>query len=181
MPQITFSIPYTDYLNINRAWRKSGNHIYLRPEAKLAKKAVGMACMVANAGKVWEKRKVHVDILFHRPDMRSDPDNFLKLILDSIKDVIGVGDNWYAPSMDWQIVLVSAGENPRFEITVTQYSKDAEEIEVDIIACPRHRWETMDGCQHCAWHESGAEPSCRDSGKPIRVVTTLKGMVDLEE
>jgi len=115
--QITFITPYTDHLNINRAWRRHGTHTYLRPEAKAAKQSVGYACMIANAGKQWQsKKKVFVDIMFYRPDMRSDPANFVKLILDSIKDVIGVGDNWYEHSMRW----VKDKNDPRFEITITQ-------------------------------------------------------------
>ena len=114
--QITFTTPYTDYLNINRAWRRAGTHTYLRPEARATRRAVGTACMIANAGRVWRKDKLFVAIVFYRSDMRSDPDNFVKEILDSIKDVIGVGDNWYEHSMRWQKVK----DNPRFEITVTQ-------------------------------------------------------------
>jgi len=119
--QITFTTPYDPALSENIAYGYrggGGKHKYLKTKSKRARETVGWYCKLANnaAGARWQKGKIRVTIMVHRPHMRGDPINFQKLIVDGIKLVIGVDDNQYEGHTQW----VLDRDNPHFEITVTQ-------------------------------------------------------------
>jgi len=50
--------------------------------------------------------------------MLGDPINFQKLIVDGIKEIIGVDDNQYEAETKWQMAVDK--KKPYIEITVTQ-------------------------------------------------------------
>ena len=60
------------------------------------------------------KAKTHVGIMVYRPDMRSDPANFIDSILDIVKTGIGVDDRWFSVSLDWELA-----PKPKARIVVT--------------------------------------------------------------
>lgn len=53
--------------------------------------------------------------MVYRPDMRSDPANFIDVILDIVKVAINIDDRWYAGSWDWCIDK----KNPRVEVSIS--------------------------------------------------------------
>lgn len=55
-------------------------------------------------GEEFERHKIYVDIMVYRPDMRTDPVNFVDMICDAVKRGIGIDDNIYAGSWDWELV-----------------------------------------------------------------------------
>jgi hypothetical protein len=50
-----------------------------------------------------KKEKIKIDIFVSKPNMRSDPANYIDGALDAIKKVIGVDDNYYCGSWDWTV------------------------------------------------------------------------------
>jgi len=116
--QITFTTDYNTALSINMAYGYRGKRKYMRPATKAAMDKVGWDCHLANRGRVWNTGKVRVEILVHRPDMRCDPDNLEKLIVDAIKKIIRVDDTWYEAHTKWQ--MAADKKRPFIMVTVTQ-------------------------------------------------------------
>ena len=61
--------------------------------------------------------KTWVHIKVFKPDMKLDPCNVIGMIVDGIKRGIGIDDNLYAGSWDWELVT---DESERIEIVVEQ-------------------------------------------------------------
>lgn len=84
--------------------RKEG-HVELRAEARAFRQMLGLSLKRALAGTKVVQNKVWLDILIQKPNQRGDAANFVDLICDAVKDVIGVDDRWYSIRfLDWQIV-----------------------------------------------------------------------------
>lgn len=64
-------------------------------------------------GEEFKPHKIYVDIMVYRPDMRTDPVNFVDMICDAVKRGIGIDDNIYAGKWDWELV------DPPGEIVIT--------------------------------------------------------------
>lgn len=116
-------------------WAASKNHIYamrnqghvaLRSAAAAYRDMIGWRIKEALAGKVIKNNKIWIDIFIQKPNQRGDAVNFVDLICDAVKRVIGVDDRWYSlRRVDWEI----AKDNPRIFIGIGQ-----EDVE-DAIAC----------------------------------------------
>lgn len=77
---------------------------------RMARGACVEGKVVFNPGKVW------VHVMVYRPDFMADPVNFIGMIVDGIKRGIGVDDNVYSGSWDWEVDKLK----PRIEIRVEQ-------------------------------------------------------------
>ncbi len=108
----SITIPYNTVLSKNVMWRHAKGRTYLNPATKAEIDAIAWELK----GGAWRKSKLFVDIMIYRPDMRSDPVNFLDAIIDGIKVATGVDDNLYSGSWDWELDK----ENPRITITISQ-------------------------------------------------------------
>lgn len=112
-------IPYVTAFSVNQMYLpKQGGGKYLNPDTKAEQIRI---CYLlrgerARLGQVWEDKKTYVKIIVYRPDMRSDPSNFEKAIVDGIKLGIDVDDRWYEVETQWKL----DSEKPRIEITVWQ-------------------------------------------------------------
>lgn len=66
----------------------------------------------------WDsERKIKVNIMIYRSNLKADPQNFVDTICDGVKYGINVDDNVYAGSWDWE--LVQKGDE-RIIIAVSQ-------------------------------------------------------------
>ncbi len=116
-------------------WAASKNHIYalrnrghvaLRQEAIAYRDMIGWKIKQALGTQRVINNKVWIDIFIQKPNQKGDAVNFVDLICDSIKRVIGVDDRWYSlRRVDWEI----AKHDPRIFIGIGQ------EAVVDAIAC----------------------------------------------
>jgi len=50
-----------------------------------------------------QQKKTWVKIMVYRPDMKSDPINFLDVIADGVKAGLGIDDNLFAAVVDWEL------------------------------------------------------------------------------
>lgn len=64
--------------------------------------------------------KTWVRIMVYRPDMRSDPINFMDVIADGIKVGLGIDDNMFAVVVDWELEK----GNPGITIEIEQRGDD---------------------------------------------------------
>lgn len=64
----------------------------------------------------FKSRKTWLRIMVFRPDMASDPINFLDVIADGVKVGLGIDDNLFAAVADWEL----KPQNPGIVIEVEQ-------------------------------------------------------------
>jgi hypothetical protein len=94
-------------------WAGSKNHIYamrsqghvaLRERSKAFRDLVGWKLKQALVGQAIKNNKVWLDIFVQKPNQRGDCVNFVDMICDAVKRVIGVDDRWFSlRRVDWEI------------------------------------------------------------------------------
>lgn len=99
----------------------------LTPGAKAMKKMIALMARgeTVKVNGAWDKENwVHIRLAVHRPHVRCDAHNVLKLVCDAIQDGIGIDDSNF-----WvhEIQPLVDPDNPRVEIYVWQ----EEEVNVD--------------------------------------------------
>lgn len=57
----------------------------------------------------FKPKKTWVRIMVYRPDMLADPINFLDVICDGIKVGLGIDDNLFAATVDWELEPANPG------------------------------------------------------------------------
>ncbi len=120
--RVTIETKYNANLSKN-SWHgvntKSKKKIYSNPKTQSEIDAIAWELKSQKAQLLgWDKdRKIYVDVMVYRPDMKADVQNFLNPICDGVKYGINIDDNVYAGSWDWQ--LVKKGEE-RIVIDVWQ-------------------------------------------------------------
>jgi hypothetical protein len=104
-------------------WRTNRQgKIYLNPTAAREMNSIATQLIANYAGPQWQKGKIYVAIIVHRPDLRSDPCNFIDTICDAVKRATGVDDRYYAVRLDW----IHDKQEPRIEIAVWQRLKEEQ-------------------------------------------------------
>lgn len=114
-------IPYLTNLSKNKKFiGASRGRLVQSPSYKNAKKQIEILIRKAyeESHEIFvDKKKLYVSAFFYRPDMRTDIGNFLEAISDSISNVIGVNDRYFAfKEWDYQIDK----ESPRIFILIEQ-------------------------------------------------------------
>lgn len=119
---VTIETKYSTFLSKN-LWHgvntKSKKKIYSNPKTQAEIDAISWELKRVRAQDLaWDgKRKIRVDIMIYRPNLKLDPQNTVDTICDGVKMGIDVDDNVYSGSWDWE--LVKKGEE-RIVITVSQ-------------------------------------------------------------
>lgn len=111
-----FTLPYQPSLySKNRIYRISNKSIHLTHQVEQFISRSVIYVKSVSSGIVFSHDKIYIDIMVYRPDMRSDPANFIDVILDIVKVAINIDDRWYAGSWDWCIDK----KNPRVEVSIS--------------------------------------------------------------
>ena len=113
---VEVTIPYDTALSKNKKGITRTGRVYTPTATKAAREALSWSLKSRMKGKKFKEEKLEVKLEIFRPDMRTDPANFLDYVLDGIKEPIGIDDRWYEIVIRWEINK----ENPRIRITITQ-------------------------------------------------------------
>ncbi len=112
------SLPYSSDISKNKKFEYRTSKV---KSVKYARYQRLVAMTFKQFCKQLTKNKVWIFISVYRPDMRSDPTNFIEGILDGIRIVCpNVDDNYFSTICDWHMDK----EKPRFEITIIQQRKE---------------------------------------------------------
>ena len=112
----SITVPYSMALSKNVSHGYGHGRVYVSRETKAEMDAISYMLRPKFYGYEWTDGKIYVRIKVYRPDLRSDPQNFVDTICDAIKAGIGRDDNVYAVSVDWEF----DEDNPRIDIEVEQ-------------------------------------------------------------
>ena len=118
---ITVTTPYTSAISVNKAYRRGNPRFGKTPEAKawLLEFLLLLQSRLAEARYVGPPEKVKIDVhLFcGRRGQKSDSQNFTKLSLDTIAQVLGVDDSIF----ETHTFPTERSDHPRiiFDITLS--------------------------------------------------------------
>lgn len=106
---VSIEIPYIpELLSKNRLWKVSltstSKKIYKTKEVKQFHANLALVLKSRIKSSFNPNKKTHVRMMVCRPDMRSDPANFLDAISDIVQAATGIDDRWYAFDIDWEVV-----------------------------------------------------------------------------
>ncbi len=103
---VALTVPLTSTLSKNAQHEVGQGKVFLKEDAQAARDAIGWELKNALQGRVFQpRRKVWLDILVQRANMKSDPINLLDAIADAVKNIIRVDDRWFAVArLDWELV-----------------------------------------------------------------------------
>lgn len=124
MLSVTIETAYNSALSKN-VWHgvntKSKKKIYSNPKTQAEIDAISWELKRVRAQDLdWDdQRKIRVDIMIYRSNLKLDPQNVVDTICDGVKAGINVDDNIYSGSWDWE--LVKKGKE-RIVITISQES-----------------------------------------------------------
>lgn len=102
-------------LQEGRVVKKAKVRVYTNPGTKIAMERIFWEIKALGPIK-WKEGKIRVDIYAYRPDFKFDVQNAVNPICDAVKLAIGIDDNVYATSTDYE--MVPKGKE-RIQITIT--------------------------------------------------------------
>ena len=117
--EIKVTIPYDTCLSKNQTHYNVSVRKRVRTKAYVEMLKVIDALIKKEMSRLsiaFHTRKVWVDIMIFRPNMRADPINFLDALSDAVKGAISIDDRYFAGSWNWVIDK----QNPRIEIIISQ-------------------------------------------------------------
>ena len=105
-------LPYDGRLNKNQ-WNR---YLQYRHIPKAVKDLWGSFVIYirANCQELRDSKRLDIEIMVHRPDGRTDPQNYLTVLSDIIQEALGVNDRYYRITVDGDI----RPDNPEFEIVI---------------------------------------------------------------
>ncbi len=120
--RLQVTMPWSRSWSKNRMWRiNQYGRVYLTNDALQLRDQLAMLLRAQLQGRRVAKEKVYVYVFVRRADLRMDPANADDLVLDAVKQAIGVDDRWFAHSNDWEI---DREREPLLTVTVVCRGED---------------------------------------------------------